>query len=1217
MTGTTMARSYSASEAADLRIDPATGDWQVLRGDLVALLDKVESRYGRVDGAAAPASGLFERVRQLRSQVDQADPAARRAPPPVSGRRPPERGDNQNDGLSAAIAEIRDRQGPAQGGMMGRRATDMPEIRELGNLITGMSQRLERLEGDLTAQRANAESVQEVTEQVDQLTQVVELLAGAVGETGQVKRLESQIAALGAMIEDVPRLDLNTLTARLDDVSGTVAKLAELQAEQMEREIVREERRAAEAASKPEIILATEESVRAIYDRIEMIERSVSANSSDFERLTSEMANFTRVMEDFADTPEALLTEVRALVARIDSIEASTGEVAGLKTDIAALQEIVLQGLEPRLDRMDTKLDLINENGGGAVQGQLKSLMGRMDDASAQLDRLAQLYETNGQPNMDTLATMLAERATETLVRRGLKIDPMSLRDIEERIGEIIRTSNSLPDYETIAQMVTARTADGDALPAEGFVALEKRMMAMFNTAGKETAERLARLEATLTGRKLEAEAGAEAQQAKPAAAPAAATPAPAAKEPVKETAAAAQTRDSKLDSILASLSRGMPDAMPKNPADEAPLIDRGPQAEAPRRAAAAAAAPEQVRSRPVAPPQAQKPATEKPAAFDPTHAERPPRPRSSLALADTDPFAPVAPAPTVETPAPVPSSTSTFVAAARRAQRTLQEQPTKPASSSVIGRALSRVRKPGDEAAEGAANAAKPADPAKVDPKLDASKAETAKAETPKAEPAKDTALPAPEALAAAAGPSQPSFLVRHRRPLLLAATLAAVSILALNLVLQRTAPTVAPTAAVAVTSPTVDAAPQAPQAATPRAELPAETPVIESLPEAPALETAPEAEPAPEPQASLGNSIDDSVTTGSIPRTATPALETAMATPTLPALPDLLAARETGNPVVTGDMPDLVGSYGSETTGSIGRSTTEIVAGGAETFDMPPEAVGPEPMRLAAANGDVRAQFEVAAIYTEGRVIDQDMAEAAKWYERAAAKGFAPAQYRLGNLYEAGTGVEKDLEQARLWYQRAAESGNRMAMHNLAALYAGGQLGEQQFEQAAEWFEKAADRGMTDSQFNLGMLYARGLGVEQDFEQSYKYFALAARSGDRDAAQARDDIAKSLSMDAVNSINETLKGWSMAPVDLAANFAPIGSWSDSFDPGEVITNKEVVTRVQQALAKLGFDVGTADGVVGRKTRDAIRAFEKSTGMSEGGEVNPRLLAVLGSQPV
>ncbi len=1023
------------------------------------------------------------------------------------------------------------------------------------------------------------------------------------------------------MIEDVPRLDLNMLESRLDDVSGTVAKLAELQAEQMEREIVREERRAAEAASKPEIILATEESVRAIYDRIEMIERSVSANSSDFERLTSEMANFTRVMEDFADTPEALLTEVRALVARIDSIEASTGEVAGLKTDIAALQEIVLQGLEPRLDRMDTKLDIINENGGGAVQGQLKSLMSRMDDASAQLDRLAQLYETNGQPNMDTLASMLAERATDTLVRRGLKIDPMSLRDIEERIGELIRTSNSLPDYETIAQMVAVRTAGGESLPSEGFDALEKRMMAMFNTAGKETAERLARLEATLTGRKAEAAAAAEveAAPAKPAAAAA-----PAAKE-AKEASPAAQTRDSKLDSILASLSRGMPDAMPKNPADEAPLVDRGPQADAPRRAAAAAAAPEQVRSRPVAPPQAEKvaekvvaekaaaekPAIEKPAGFDPAMAERPPRPRSSLALTDSDPFAPVAPAPTVETPAPVPSSTSTFVAAARRAQRTLHEQPAKPTSSSVIGRALSRVRKPADEAAAEAAAA-----PAAKDAAAEPAKVEAPKPEAVKVEPSKDAALPSPDALAVATAPSQPSFLVRHRRPLLLAATLAAVSILALNLVLQRTAPTVAPAA---VTAPVVEETVpmDAPAAMAPRVEAPAAAPTIEAAPEVPAMDAQPEADAAPEPQASLVIPVDESVTTGSIPRTVTPALEPAMATTPVPALPELLSASQPTGAVATDSMPNLVGTYGTDTTGSIGRATTEVVAAGAETFELPPEAVGPEPLRLAAANGDVRAQFEIGAIYTEGRVIDQDMAEAAKWYERAAAKGFAPAQYRLGNLYEAGTGVDKDLEQARLWYQRAAESGNRMAMHNLAALYAGGQLGEQQFEQAAEWFEKAADRGMTDSQFNLGMLYARGLGVEQDFEKSYKWFALAARTGDRDAGQARDDIAKSLSADAVRTINDQLKGWTMAPVDLAANFAPIGSWSDSFDPGEEITNREVVTRVQQALGKLGFDVGTADGVVGRKTRDAIKAFERGTGMSEGGSVNPRLLAVLGSQPV
>jgi localization factor PodJL len=283
----------------------------------------------------------------------------------------------------------------------------------------------------------------------------------------------------------------------------------------------------------------------------------------------------------------------------------------------------------------------------------------------------------------------------------------------------------------------------------------------------------------------------------------------------------------------------------------------------------------------------------------------------------------------------------------------------------------------------------------------------------------------------------------------------------------------------------------------------------------------------------------------------------------------------------------------------------------------DLPPAELGPEALREAAANGDARAQFEIAAIYTEGRAVSEDLVAAAVWYERSAAQGFAPAQYRLGNLYENGRGVEKDMQQARLWYQRAAEAGNRMAMHNLAALYAGGQLGEQQFDAAAEWFEQAARRGMRDSQFNLGMLYARGLGVEQDLEASFRWFSLAALRGDPDAGKARDDVARSLNAETVSRLQEEIDAFVLADIDLAANYAPIGTWSAGFDPGESIGNQEVVKSVQAALGALGFEVGAPDGLMGPNTADAIRAFERATGMSESGKVNPRLLAVLGSQPV
>src|SRR5690606_31051289 len=76
-----------------------------------------------------------------------------------------------------------------------------------------------------------------------------------------------------------------------------------------------------------------------------------------------------------------------------------------------------------------------------------------------------------------------------------------------------------------------------------------------------------------------------------------------------------------------------------------------------------------------------------------------------------------------------------------------------------------------------------------------------------------------------------------------------------------------------------------------------------------------------------------------------------------------------------------------GPETTGSIAPSGLDTPA---QSFDLPPEAVGPLALREAAAAGNPQAQFEVAAIFGEGRALEKDLAAAATWYERSAAQGF-----------------------------------------------------------------------------------------------------------------------------------------------------------------------------------------------------------------------------------
>jgi len=173
---------------------------------------------------------------------------------------------------------------------------------------------------------------------------------------------------------------------------------------------------------------------------------------------------------------------------------------------------------------------------------------------------------------------------------------------------------------------------------------------------------------------------------------------------------------------------------------------------------------------------------------------------------------------------------------------------------------------------------------------------------------------------------------------------------------------------------------------------------------------------------------------------------------------------------------------------------------------LDMPPAMVGPLSLRLAAANGDPSAEFEVGARIAEGKGPDQNFKEAAKWYLRSASKGFAQAQYRLGTLYERGLGVKKDEARAKEWYGRAAEQGNVKAMHNLAVLSANGKTASPDYALAARWFAEAADGGLADSQFNLAVLYENGLGVSADMRQSYKWLSLAARGGDKEAVRRRD---------------------------------------------------------------------------------------------------------------
>ena len=208
---------------------------------------------------------------------------------------------------------------------------------------------------------------------------------------------------------------------------------------------------------------------------------------------------------------------------------------------------------------------------------------------------------------------------------------------------------------------------------------------------------------------------------------------------------------------------------------------------------------------------------------------------------------------------------------------------------------------------------------------------------------------------------------------------------------------------------------------------------------------------------------------------------------------------------------------------------------------LDLPRASVGPLSLRLAAANGNASAEFEVGARFAEGKGPSQDFKAAARWYQRSASRGFAQAQYRLGTLYERGLGVPSDLARASVWYRRAAEQGNVTAMHNFAVLSAGSAATAPDYGTAARWFQEAAERGLADSQYNLAVLHENGLGLPKNLQLAYTWFALAARSGDAEAARRRDEAKARLSPAELAAADEGASTWRAKPVDVLANDAHV----------------------------------------------------------------------------
>lgn len=107
-----------------------------------------------------------------------------------------------------------------------------------------------------------------------------------------------------------------------------------------------------------------------------------------------------------------------------------------------------------------------------------------------------------------------------------------------------------------------------------------------------------------------------------------------------------------------------------------------------------------------------------------------------------------------------------------------------------------------------------------------------------------------------------------------------------------------------------------------------------------------------------------------------------------------------------------------------------------------------------LAETSDHAYSQYFLGRMYAEGRGVEKNPDEAAKWLRKSAEKGVQDAQFRLGGMYERGEGVPKDLEYAYGWYRVAAHIGNPKAAAAMKA--AAAQLNPQEMKAAEELSEE-----------------------------------------------------------------------------------------------------------------------------------------------------------------
>ena len=173
---------------------------------------------------------------------------------------------------------------------------------------------------------------------------------------------------------------------------------------------------------------------------------------------------------------------------------------------------------------------------------------------------------------------------------------------------------------------------------------------------------------------------------------------------------------------------------------------------------------------------------------------------------------------------------------------------------------------------------------------------------------------------------------------------------------------------------------------------------------------------------------------------------------------------------------------------------------------------------------------------------------------------------------------------------------------------------------DEALTQWRTAATVGDRRAMLALGRLYVQGFRVLQDYVEAYKWFILAASRGEAAALQERDALSARTTPEERAEAHRLARAWRPvatgigdAPDFAAAHTAKVvPTLGETPAPDASLPPPRAIREAQSLLGVLGYRPGPADGVWGRRTRAAYRAFLRDAGLPAAETLTPEVLRAM-----